>query len=135
MLRDFIKENKWKKDHGMAKQQMKIVDMHEKLLQRGYSISYTTVRNFINEEVTKTKEVFIRRHAEPGYEVEFDWGEIKLFIDDKLKTFSLAVFTLAHSNYRSLEFINQNPKFVYQTFTQNLSVTSVLSLRSLLTII
>lgn len=63
--------------------------------------------------MTKTKEVFIRRHAEPGYEVEFDWGEIKLFIDDKLKTFSLAVFTLAHSNYRSLEFINQNPKFVY----------------------
>ncbi|WP_066127234.1 IS21 family transposase [Globicatella sanguinis] len=100
MLRDFIKENEWKKDHGMAKQQMKIVDMHEKLLDRGYSISYTTVRNFINEEVTKTKEVFIRRHAEPGYEVEFDWGEIKLFIDDKLKTFSLAVFTLAHSNYR-----------------------------------
>ncbi|MHA3224671.1 hypothetical protein ACV7JQ_01505 [Globicatella sulfidifaciens] len=24
MLRDFIKENEWKKDHGMAKQQMKI---------------------------------------------------------------------------------------------------------------
>nr|MDK7631858.1 hypothetical protein [Globicatella sanguinis] len=64
MLRDFIKENEWKKDHGMAKQQMKIVDMHEKLLDRGYSISYTTVRNFINEEVTKTKEVFIRHHAE-----------------------------------------------------------------------
>ena len=69
MLRDFIKENEWKKNHGMAKQQMKIVDMHEKLLEPGYSISYTTVRNFINEEVTKTKEVFIRRHAEPGYEV------------------------------------------------------------------
>jgi len=56
MLRDFIKENKWKKDHGMAKQQMKIVAMHEKLLKRGYSISYTTVRNFINEEVTKQKK-------------------------------------------------------------------------------
>ena len=69
MLRDFIKENEWKKDHGMAKQQKKIVDMHEKLLERGYSISYTTVRDFINEEVTKTKEVFIRRHAEPGYEL------------------------------------------------------------------
>ena len=40
----------------MAKQQMKIVDMHEKLLERGYSISYTTVRNFINEEVTKKKK-------------------------------------------------------------------------------
>ena len=56
MLRDFIKENEWKKNHGMAKQQMKIVDMHEKLLERGYSISYTTVRNFINEEVTKQKK-------------------------------------------------------------------------------
>ncbi|WP_455339814.1 hypothetical protein [Globicatella sanguinis] len=42
MLRDFIKENEWKKDHGMAKQQMKIVDMHEKLLERGHLLGDNT---------------------------------------------------------------------------------------------
>ena len=95
-----IKDNEWKRNHYMGKQQMKIIDMHENLLDAGHSISYTTVRNFINEEVSKSKEVFIRRYCEPGYEVEFDWGEIKLEIEGKIKAYSLAVFTLAHSNYR-----------------------------------
>src|SRR5690625_833201 len=84
----------------MHKQQMKIIDMHEKLIDAGFTISYTTVRNFVNNEVAKVKEVYIRRHSEPGYEVEFDWGELKLEIDGKIKSYSLAVFTLAYSNYR-----------------------------------
>jgi len=100
ILRGYIKENEWKRNHYMSKQQMKMIDMHEKLIDVGYSISYTTVRNFVNEETAKTKEVFIRRYCEPGYEVEFDWGEVKLEIDGKIRSYSLAVFTLAHSNYR-----------------------------------
>nr|WP_144924760.1 IS21 family transposase [Paenibacillus bovis] len=99
-LRKYITDNEWKRNHYMAKQQMKMVDMHEKLLDAGYSISYTTVRNFVNQETAKSKEVFIRRYCEPGYEVEFDWGEVKLEIDGKLKAYSLAVFTLPYSNYR-----------------------------------
>ena len=47
----------------MAKQQMKIIDMHEKLLDMKYTISYTTVRNFINNEIQKKKEVYIRKHC------------------------------------------------------------------------
>src|SRR5690625_4661764 len=84
----------------MSKQQMKMTDMHEKLLDEGHEISYTTVRNFVNKETSKAKEVFIRRHAEAGYEVEFDWGEIKLEIDRTLKVYYLAIFTLPYSNYR-----------------------------------
>lgn len=100
ILRGYINENVWKRNHYMAKQQMKMIDMYEELVDAGYAISYTTVRNFVNKEVAKSREVFIRRHCEPGYEVEFDWGEIKLEIDGKIKSYSLAVFTLAHSNYR-----------------------------------
>lgn len=100
ILRGFIKENEWKRQNSMGKQQMKIIDMHEKLLEMKHTISYTTVRNFINAEMQKSKEVFIRKHCEPGQEVEFDWGEIKLKIGGKIKSYSLAVFTLAYSNYR-----------------------------------
>jgi transposase len=100
ILRGYIKENEWKRNHYMAKQQMKIIDMHEAIVDTGYSIGYTTIRNFVNKEVMKSKEVFIRRHCEAGYEVEFDWGEIKLEINGKIKSYSLAVFTLAHSNHR-----------------------------------
>lgn len=99
-VRYFIKENEWKRNHYMAKQQMKMIDMHEELLKEGFSISYTTVRNFVNKEVSKSREVYIRKNCLPGQEVEFDWGEVKLEINGKIKSFPLAVFTLAHSNYR-----------------------------------
>ena len=100
LLRQYMKENEWKRNHYMQKQQMKIIDMHEKLLEAGHSISYTTVRNFVNQETAKSKEVYVRRHCKPSYEVEFDWGEVKLEINGKLKVYSLAVFTLPYSNYR-----------------------------------
>lgn len=100
LLRGYIKENEWKKEHYMSKQQMKIVDMHEKLMEKGHSISYTTVRNFVNKEIKKKKEVYIRRYCKPGYEAEFDWGQVRLDIDGRIKSYSLAVFTLAYSNYR-----------------------------------
>src|SRR5690625_6676343 len=94
----------------MHKQQMKMIDMHEKLIDKGYSIGYTTVRNFVNDEEARSKEVFIRRYCEPGHEVEFDWGEVKLELNGKLKSYSLAIFTLAHSNYRFAR--------IYQSETQ-----------------
>lgn len=100
LLCGYINENKWKREHYMGKQQMKIIDMHEKLLEQGHSISYTTVRNFVNKETKKKKEVYIRRYCKPGYEIEFDWGEVKLELNGKIKSYSLAVFTLAYSNYR-----------------------------------
>lgn len=99
-LQQYIAENRWKQEHYMAKQQMKIVDMHEALLDQGYNISYTTVRNYVNQETAKKKEVYIRKYCEPGAEVEFDWGEVKLEIDGKIRSYSLAVFTLPYSNYR-----------------------------------
>lgn len=100
LLQQYIAENQWKQQHYMAKQQMKIIDMHEALLDKGYNISYTTVRNYVNKEIMKKKEVFIRKYCEPGAEIEFDWGEVKLEIQGKIKSFSLAVFTLPYSNYR-----------------------------------
>ena len=47
----------------------------------GHKISYTIVRDFVNNETFKVREIFIRKHAEIGYDVEFDWGEIKLEIN------------------------------------------------------
>src|SRR5699024_11856249 len=83
-LRGYIKEKQWKKEHYMSKQQMKMTDMQEKLLDEGHEISYTTVRNFVNKETSKAKEVYIRRHAEAGHEAAFDRAESKLEIDRTL---------------------------------------------------
>lgn len=99
-LRQMMKQNEQKRAQNMHKQQLKIIDMHEKLLDEGFNIGYTTVRNFVNSEEKRTKEVHIRQDPTAGREIEFDWGEVKLFIDGKLRSFSLAVFTLAYSNER-----------------------------------
>lgn len=48
----------------------------------------------------KTQEAFIRQQYQPGEVCEFDWGEIKRYINGELTTFQLAVFTAAYSNYR-----------------------------------
>ena len=34
---------------------LKIIDIHEKLLDEGFKIGYTTVRNFVNREGKKLK--------------------------------------------------------------------------------
>jgi len=83
-LQQFIAENEWKKQHYMAKQQMKMIDMYEVLRDEGYEISYSTIRNYVNKEIEKRKEVFIRKYCKPGAEVEFDWGEVKFEIDGKI---------------------------------------------------
>lgn len=100
-IRKMLQQNERKRHNNMHKQQLKIIDIHEQLEREKFEISYTTVRNFVNSEVKREKEVFIRQKPTAGYEVEFDWGEVKLFISGaKQKAYSLAVFTLPYSNDR-----------------------------------
>ena len=44
-----------------------------------FSIGYTTIRNFVNSEEKRMKEVFIFQDPAVGRKIEFDWGEEKLF--------------------------------------------------------
>lgn len=100
LIRACLVQNKAKLNKGMAKQQMKATDIHEYLESKGYKIGYTTVCNFIRQENQKGAEIFIRQDHQPGQAIEFDWGEVKLVIDGKLKRIQLAVFTSSYSNYR-----------------------------------
>ena len=65
-IREMVKKNAQKHEVNMHKQQLKIIDMHEKLLDEGFQISYTTVRNFVKCEEQRTKEVFIRQEPTAG---------------------------------------------------------------------
>lgn len=53
-----------------------------------YIIDYQLIKSFLRDDYI------------PGNVVEFDWGEVYLFIDGIKTKFYLAVFTLAHSNGR-----------------------------------
>ena len=94
--------NKHKKEQGLRKQMLKKKDILEELHRQSFDIGYTTVCNYIT---TKTRqsilaEAFIRQNYKPGESCEFDWGEVKLKIDDRLTKLQLAVFTSAYSNHR-----------------------------------
>lgn len=97
-----LEENAEKKGKGLRKQLLKKCDIHELLNTQGFEIGYTTVCNYIRskQSVSQVKEAFIRQQYQPGESCEFDWGEIKIYINDELTTFQLAVFTGAYSNYR-----------------------------------
>lgn len=96
----YLKQNLEKRHQGLHKQIMKKADVHEALIEKGYQIGYTTVCNYVRGKTSYGKEAFIKQVYQPGVVCEFDWGEVKLYINGDLKTLNLAVFTCCYSNYR-----------------------------------
>lgn len=97
-----LAENEQKKQQGLRKQMLKKCDIYEHLNSQGLNIGYTTVCNYIRSRSTKatTKEAFVRQEYQPGEVCEFDWGEVKLYINNEQVKYQLAVFTSAYGNYR-----------------------------------
>lgn len=95
-----LEKNDQKRSTGWAKQCMANTDIHEALIKNGYDIGYTTVCNYVRQYRQKQQAVYIRQTYDPGSQVEFDWGYVKLKIGGKQKNLMLAVFTLAYSNHR-----------------------------------
>lgn len=100
-ISQFLKENEQKRLTGLSKQQKKKIDMYEALLDEGFNVSYPSVVNAVNSIERKKREAYIRQEYVPGDVVEFDFGVVKLRMNDNsIKEFQMAVFTAAYSNYR-----------------------------------
>jgi transposase len=95
-----LKENETKRLEGRLKQQLRKIDIHEKILSAGYSIGYTTISEYIRDQAAQVREAFVRQGYTPGAVCEFDWAEVKISIAGKYHRYYLAVFTAAYSNYR-----------------------------------
>ncbi len=95
-----LEKNRLKRSNGQRKQQLKKIDIHEILEEKGYQIGYTSICNLINDLENKSNEVFIRQENNPGTESEFDWGEIKIDTGKGIEKYYLAVFTSNYSNHR-----------------------------------
>ena len=98
-IEKYLEKNGEKRKSGQHKQVLRKIDIWEALKAVGYEIGYTTVCNYVRS-VEGRKEAYIRQRYQPGDVCEFDWGEVKLYIDGVLRVYQLAVFTLAWSNYR-----------------------------------
>ena len=96
----FLAENSVKRNRGQHKQQLKTVDILPQLLAEGFDIGYTSLCNLVRDLKKAHQESFIKQSYDPGAVVEFDWGEVKVFIGGKLRRLQEAVFTSACGNYR-----------------------------------
>ena len=92
--------NEIKKQKGLSKQQLRVVDIHAAIIAKGHSIGYTTVCNYVRHCKEKPRAVFIRQNHRAGQAVEFDWGEVRLTLNGVEKRLQLAVFTSCYSNHR-----------------------------------
>jgi len=108
-----LEQNTMRRHEGMHKQVMKKADIHEYLRSKGFDISYSTVCDYIRKEEKKAKEAFIKQSYAPGVSCEFDWGEVKLYIDGQKKTFNLAVFTCCYSNYRYAKLFSRQDNLAF----------------------
>ncbi|PSJ32171.1 hypothetical protein UF10_01990 [Peptostreptococcus russellii] len=93
-IKSMLLSNENNRALGRHKQLMKNTDIHEKLLEKGYDIGYTTVCNYIRDN-HNTKEAYVRQEYQLGETMEFDWGEVKLTIGGKILTFQMGLMTTA----------------------------------------
>lgn len=101
VIEECLSENEKKRHTGRQKQQMKKIDIYEYLIEKGFIISYSTVKRLVNEIETKHEEAYIRQEYKPGDASEFDWGTVKLDIGNTgYKSYQMAVFASADNNYR-----------------------------------
>ena len=84
------------------KQRMTGRQIHDKMIQTGYSIGYSTVREIIADwnKSHASREVYILPDPEPGYRAEFDWCQVSLQIHGVWTKVSMAVMVLTWSLFR-----------------------------------
>ena len=103
LIEECLDENRRKRDTGLHKQCKAKQDIHELLINSGFTVSYPSVCKYIsalNKTNKKPLPAFIRAYYQPSEVCEFDWGEVKVKIDGKWTKLQMAIFTLAHSNAR-----------------------------------
>jgi transposase-like protein len=95
-----LEQNEAKQLDGRQKQQLKKIDIHEKILAAGHEVSYSTLCKYIVDRALHAREAFIKQDYAVGSSCEFDWAEVKILINGVLRRFYMAVFTSSFSNYR-----------------------------------
>lgn len=81
------------------KQKLTGTQIYEIIKEENYDVGETTVRNYIRE-LRQSRETFIKQEYDLGSRLEYDFGEVKLYINNKTITFYLAVLSCPASGFR-----------------------------------
>lgn len=83
---------------GNNKQQLTAALLHRTLVNEGFKVSETTIRSKYREHKEKNKECFIKQFYEYGDIAQYDFHQVKLFINGEKKTYHQATISIPKSN-------------------------------------
>lgn len=84
---------------GPNKQKITAVLLHKTLLNEGFQISETTIRNKFREYKKKHPECFIKQQYDYAQRAEYDFHQLKVKIANDIKVYHMATISLPKSNY------------------------------------
>lgn len=82
------------------KQNLTRKQIHWEMQRRGHKVGYSTLCREINHLKGLNKECFIRQIYDFGDRLEFDFGEVHLYIEGAARKYYIAVFSSPASNFR-----------------------------------
>ncbi len=92
----------------LREQGVEMAAIHQRLIERGYTGSYSSVRRFVVTLEPSTVEVVVRVETRPGEEVQVDFGFAGLLVDPETGELRRAwafVMTLSWSRHMYVEFV------------------------------
>ena len=93
----------------LRKQGVEMTAILQRLRERGYGGSYSSLRRFVSRLEPKTPEVFVRMECRPGEEAQADFGYAGLLLDPATgqprRTWAF-VMTLSWSRHQYVEFVH-----------------------------
>lgn len=82
------------------KQKLDGKSVHEMITQEGYDINYRTMMTHWKKINEKAQEAYVRQEYPYGMRLEYDFGEVKLSINNKVDVYHLAVLSAPASGFR-----------------------------------
>ncbi len=93
----------------LRRENTEMTAIHERLVERGFTGSYSAVRRFVHAlEPQQPKEVFVRVECEPGQQAQVDFGYAGKMLDpesSQLRKTWAFVMTLSYSRHQYVEFV------------------------------
>lgn len=120
-----LADNDFKVATGLKKQRKRATDIHSGLLKAGYDISYRTVVRYVsdkkNSKFASASDCYIKQKYVPGERMEFDWGEVRIYIKGVLTSFNMAATSLCSNGRWGRLFTHQDKQAMMEAHVKAFS--------------
>ena len=122
LIDEELEKNAKKTALGQRKQLKKVQDIHNDLCKAGYQVSYSTVTKYVRDRKAEldsaARECFIKQKYVPGQRLEYDWGEVKIFIKGELKSFNMAAVAFCSNGRWARLFTRQDKQAMMEAHVE-----------------